>query len=91
MRIDEFKKNASMAFVGVGAQPVCPEDDKFVPFWQLSEHGIYFTRVHLRRLIESGLFPGPVMLSPNRVAWRLSDLAVWKKSRRPKPQTDHPA
>ena len=58
-----------------------PEAEIFVAFTQLREHGVVYTRVHIRRLVAQGLFPVPVLMSPNRVAWRLSDLARWKASR----------
>lgn len=58
------------------------EDEIFVPYKSLKpEHGIEYSRVHLRRMIDRQLFPVPVLLSPNRVAWRLSDLGAWKASR----------
>jgi prophage regulatory protein len=58
-----------------------PEDEVFVPFAELSAHGIPYTRVHLRRLVARGLFPRPVQLSANRIAWTTSALAAWKASR----------
>jgi predicted DNA-binding transcriptional regulator AlpA len=60
----------------------------FVAYPQLkSERGIKYTRVHLRRLIARGQFPRPFLLSPNRIAWRLSDIVKWEASRpmAPKP------
>jgi hypothetical protein len=60
-------------------------DDLFVPYGDLGpKHGIYFTRVHLRRLIEKRLFPGAFQLSPNRIGWRLSDIEEWKLTRPPR-------
>jgi hypothetical protein len=59
-----------------------PEDESFITYNQLPNYGIpKYSRVHLRRLIVRGLFPRPVMLSPNRIAWRQSDLVAWKTSR----------
>ncbi len=43
----------------------------FVPYPELKNHGIKYTRVHLNRLIARGLFPSPVQLTPNRIAWIL--------------------
>ena len=57
-------------------------DERFVAYQQLPEHGIpKYSRVHLRRLMARGLFPRAVYLTPNRCAWRLSDLVQWKASR----------
>src|SRR5690242_19703570 len=58
-----------------------PEAEIFVAYSQLREHGVTFSRVHLRQLIELGQFPRPHLLSANRIAWRISDLATWKASR----------
>src|SRR5262249_24359019 len=58
-----------------------PLDDVFIPFRRLPDHGVAYSRAHLRRLIAGGLFPRPVMLSPNRIAWRRSDVLAWKASR----------
>lgn len=57
-------------------------DDVFVAYGELaSSIGISFTRIHLRRLIDQGLFPQAYQISPNRIAWKLSELAAWKASR----------
>jgi prophage regulatory protein len=58
-----------------------PELDVFVPYDGLREHGIPYTRVHLNRLMKAGKFPASVRLSENRIAWRLSELQVWKATR----------
>jgi hypothetical protein len=55
--------------------------DKFVAYFDLREHGIPYTRVHLRRLIRAGNFPAPVRLSEHRIAWHLSAIEKWKASR----------
>jgi prophage regulatory protein len=57
--------------------------DSFVPYSALRSHGIFYTRVHLNRLMKAGTFPAAVQLSPNRVAWRLSEIESWKTSRPP--------
>jgi predicted DNA-binding transcriptional regulator AlpA len=57
------------------------QEDRFVGFSELAGLGIPYTRVHLRRLIMKKLFPAPVQLSANRIAWRMSELAAWKASR----------
>ena len=53
----------------------------FISYCDLRVLGIPYTRVHLNRLIHKGLFPPPVRLSPNRIAWRMSDLLAWQMSR----------
>jgi|HubBroStandDraft_6_1064221.scaffolds.fasta_scaffold695405_2 predicted DNA-binding transcriptional regulator AlpA len=59
-----------------------PADERFVTWDQLPDYGIpQYTRVHMRRMIMKGHMPPQVLLSPNRVAWRLSDLLAWKASR----------
>jgi predicted DNA-binding transcriptional regulator AlpA len=57
------------------------DEDRFVSYGELAAHGIVYTRVHLRRLVLKRLFPAPVQMSANRIAWRMSDLAIWKASR----------
>jgi len=57
----------------------------FVTQKQLPLYGICYSKAHLPRLVKAGVFPQPVALSPNRRAWRLSDLLAWKASRRPIP------
>ena len=81
MRAAKFEeKILSIAVPNQGATR-SPETEIFVAYGTLRQHGIVYTRVHLRRLISRGLFPTPVYLSPNRIAWRLSDLAIWKATR----------
>jgi len=91
-------KNAAfktrLAQVDAGGLPPArsPEDELFVTYNHLPAHGIpAWTRVHLRRLMSQGLFPRPVMLSPNRIAWRLSDLGAWKASRPTAPVATAPS
>jgi Prophage CP4-57 regulatory protein (AlpA) len=58
------------------------DDEVFITYDQLPDYGIpKYSRVHIRRLMARGLFPRPVMLSPNRIAWRKSEVAAWKASR----------
>jgi hypothetical protein len=54
----------------------------FLDYRELRPRGIPHTRVHLKRLIKAKLFPAPVWLSPNRCAWRLSDIQQFENSRR---------
>jgi hypothetical protein len=53
----------------------------YISYDELRDHGVPWTRVHLNRLIEQGLFPAPHQLSTNRIAWTLDDLERWKASR----------
>ena len=64
-------------------QPPCLlEGDTIVTYKDLAKEGITYSRVHMRRLIARGLFPAPVMLSPNRMGWgRKTHLEPWKTSR----------
>lgn len=88
LRIEEFeallaapKTSSAASLLTVPPAYSLPAGEVFVPYDQLSCHGIRFTRVHLRRLIRRGLFPAPIRLSPNRIAWRSSDLMAFKISR----------
>jgi hypothetical protein len=78
MKTNEFKERLSKR-TPPNNTSACEE--VFVPYFSLRDHGVLFTRVHLRRFIERGLFPPAVQLSPNRVAWKLSDLTEWKATR----------
>jgi predicted DNA-binding transcriptional regulator AlpA len=49
-----------------------------VTYPELAEHGVPFTRKHLLVLQRRGLFPKAIELSPNRIAWRLSDILTWR-------------
>lgn len=60
------------------------QKDAFLPFEALGLHGIPYSRVHLRRLIHTNEFPSPVTLSPNRIAWKLSDVREWMATRPPR-------
>ena len=82
MRTAEFRQCLAAATLAATQPMRSPKDEIFIPYKKLkTEHGIDYSRVHLRRLIARRLFPAPVMLSPNRCAWRLSALAAWKASR----------
>jgi predicted DNA-binding transcriptional regulator AlpA len=55
---------------------------KFVTFKQFPEVGIpRYTRPHVNRMVEAGLFPPPVQLSAHRIAWIDSELEEWKATR----------
>lgn len=54
-----------------------------LPYQKLRAKGIPYTREHLRRLIEAGKFPAPVVLSETasgrhaRIAWVESEVDAW--------------
>ena len=81
MRIEEFKHLATTFGKPPEPQAHSPESGVFVPYVGLRSRGIFYSRVHLRRLIARGLFPAPVQVSANRIAWRADDLANWAASR----------
>ena len=57
------------------------DEDFFVSFDDLGFHGILYSRVHLRRLMQAGKFPPAYELSPNRIGWKFSDIYAWKANR----------
>ena len=66
-----------------GSPPTAPAtsvvDERFVVYRDLANIiGVRYSRVHLRRLMSRGLFPRAVYLSPNRCAWTLHSLILWK-------------
>jgi hypothetical protein len=82
MHTTEFREHLADMEAPRTGPPRSADDEVFITYCQLPEHGVpIYSRVHTRRLIARGLFPRPVMLSPNRIAWRKSDLAAWKASR----------
>ena len=82
MRTAKFREHLGDIEAPHTRLPLSADDEVFITYCQLPAHGIpAYSRVHTRRLIGRGLFPRPVMLSPNRIAWRKSDLAAWKASR----------
>jgi predicted DNA-binding transcriptional regulator AlpA len=57
-------------------------DEVFVTYPELPNYGIpQYSRKHLLDLQRRNQFPRAVQLSPNRVAWRASELARWVASR----------
>lgn len=57
-------------------------DEVFITYPELSNHGVpKYSRKHLLDMQRRGQFPRAVQLSPNRVAWRMSDIARWCASR----------
>jgi hypothetical protein len=82
MRIAKFREHLANKRALHSAEPPAADYEVFITYDQLPEHGVpRYSRVHMRRLVAKGLFPRPVMLSPNRIAWRKSDVAAWKASR----------
>ena len=79
MQKDRFKQLERAA--ALPEKETAPEDNVFVTFPELKKHGIPWSRVHIRNLIDAGLFVRPVQISANRIAWRLSELRAWKASR----------
>lgn len=47
------------------------------------------SRTSIYRLIDQNLFPRPMQIGPNSVAWHSGDLNAWIESRKPTP--DKPA
>src|SRR5690349_8419829 len=45
------------------------------------DHDIPYTRKTISSLCKRGMFPQPVQLSPNRIAWVLDEILAWKESR----------
>lgn len=39
------------------------------------------SRTSIYRLIRDGAFPAPIQIGPRAVAWRLSDIEAWERSR----------
>ena len=54
---------------------------KIIPYQQLRERGIAFSRVHLRRLIEAGIFPAPIRVSERRIAWIAAEVDAFLERR----------
>jgi predicted DNA-binding transcriptional regulator AlpA len=81
MRIRDFQERLAATTPPAAPPPRSAEAEVFVPYADLKSHGVSYTRVHLRRLVDRKLFPAPVMLSANRIAWRLSDIVTWKATR----------
>jgi predicted DNA-binding transcriptional regulator AlpA len=82
MDIPTFQKRLRRQGAPPAAATTSAADEKFVVYRDLANIiGVRYSRVHLRRLVSRGLFPPAVYLSPNRCAWRLSDLVQWKASR----------
>jgi hypothetical protein len=82
MRTANFRDHLADVQAAPAELPLSADDEIFITYNQLPYNGVpKYCRVHIRRLIVLGLFPRPVMLSPNRIAWRKSDVVAWKASR----------
>ena len=55
--------------------------DRLLPFDELkSRKGIPYTRQHLARLEQAGLFPSRRQVGPNRVAWLESEVDEYARN-----------
>jgi len=82
MRTARFRQHLAEIEAPTGELTRSADEEVFITYDQLPQHGVpKYSRVHIRRLVARGLFPRPVMLSPNRIAWRKSEVAAWKASR----------
>ena len=43
----------------------------------LRELGIYYSRVHIYRLVKAGKFPAPIKVGQNRIGWVESEIDEW--------------
>jgi hypothetical protein len=91
MRTANFRERLAGIPAPPAGLPLSAGDEIFVTYNQLPDYGVpKYSRVHIRRLVADGLFPRPVMLSPNRIAWRKSEVAAWKASRPSAPYPSTP-
>jgi len=49
--------------------------------WASLRNVIPLSRPQVWKLRQTGAFPAPIRLSPNRVAWRLSEVRAWLDAR----------
>jgi hypothetical protein len=73
----------TLHFASYSGGNAVPEDrfDRLVSYFDLGEFGFVnpttgkpYSRKHLGDLMRRGLWPKAIQVSPNRIAWRLSDL-----------------
>lgn len=55
---------------------------RYLRYKDLEELGICENRMSLRRWIARDLFPAPILLSPNCVAWRSDEVNAFLESRK---------
>mgnify|MGYP001454397766 CR=1 FL=1 len=61
---------------GAATQPV----DRLI-YWPEVANIVPLSRVSVWKLRQSGDFPRPVKLTANRIAWRLSEVMEWVRTR----------
>lgn len=54
---------------------------KVVPFNQLEDFGIVYSRTHIKRLMDDDKFPRPVKVGERRIAWLESEILAWLEAR----------
>lgn len=52
-----------------------------IPYDDLKDKGIRFSRMHIRRLERHGVFPRHVKVSASRIAWVESEIDAWISER----------
>ena len=58
-----------------------PTPTKYFRFRHLKGSGRVPNRTTLRRWVQAGLFPAPVTLGENSIAWRVDEVEEWDRSR----------
>jgi predicted DNA-binding transcriptional regulator AlpA len=61
--------------------PPAIEHDRFIRYPELKHYGVPFSRQHFAAMESDGRFPVRVQLSARVIAWRLSEIQEWMKSR----------
>jgi prophage regulatory protein len=54
---------------------------RFIPYPELADYGVPYSRKHLLDLQRLGLFPKAIQSGANRVAWIEADVLQWVASR----------
>ena len=57
------------------------EDEQFLPIGEVQEMTGGMSDTTIWRMRRAKQFPEPVSISPNRKAWRKSDITTWMKAR----------
>ena len=63
------------------AKPSKPVSPDALLSWAALRDLIPLSRPQIWRLRSAGQFPQPIRLSPNRIAWKASDVLRWIESR----------
>lgn len=58
-----------------------PEPAEKLIYWPEVARIVPLSRVSVWKLRQSGEFPRPVRVTTNRIAWRLSEVLAWVRSR----------